>query len=120
MLKPAKMRSRMKTFAEYVSVREMASYDQDPKAKAEQSNQAVEVAMKAVKKILGSKPEILISFLNLQRTDPAVKEVLDEFGLDAFPNVKDKLNMSYDDEGLGYRNGEEEALHPNAADGYHV
>lgn len=112
----------MKTFADYVSTRETASYDQNPdvSAKESDSNQAIEVALKGAKQLLKTKPEILISFLNLQRNVPEVRSVLDELRLDAFPEVKNKLNQSYNDEGLGYRTGKEDALHPNAADGYHV
>ena len=76
--------------------------------------------MMGIKKIIDSRPEIIIAFLNQQRNEPDIKRILNGFRLDSFPDVKSKLNGTFNDKGLGDRSGEEEALYPNAADGYKV
>jgi len=115
----------MKTFGDYVSFRELASYEKSEKDAENQerdpkSAQAVEIAMRAVQKILESRPEIIIAFLNQQRNEPDIKRMLNDFRLDSFPDVKSKQNGTFNDKGLGDRSGEEEALYPNSADGYKV
>lgn len=119
------LRKLMKTFKAFLAQQEVAVYDDeqpissmdgsDPK-----SVEATKIAMLGLKQIMKTHPEILIAFLNQQRMDPEIRAILADFRLDAFPDIRTKPNSSYNDKGLGDRRGDEDGLHPNAADGFSV
>jgi hypothetical protein len=115
----------MKTFKAFFTQREMASYDEDQPISSMDSSdpksvEASKIAMLGIKKIMKTHPEILIAFLNQQRMDPEIRSILADFRLDSFPEIRTKPNASYNDKGLGDRNGSEDGLYPNAADGFSV
>ena len=114
----------MKTFEEYVSLKELASYDGEKPADSHnghdpQSKAALNVAMEALNRIIATRPEIVISFLNQYRNDPDIKAILVRHKMDSFQDMKPKMNGNYTEKGLGDKTGgEPEALAPNSADGY--
>ena len=80
------------------------------------------IAVMALKHLLKTKPEMIIAFLNQQRMDPDIRQILNKHNLDSFLDIKKKMNSSFADKGLGDRSGQEqgEEITPPAADGFTV
>lgn len=114
----------MKTFEEYVSLKEIASYNDDKSTDNHdehdpQTKASLNVAMEALNRIISTKPEIIISFLNQYRNEPDIKAILVRHKMDSFQDIKPKNNGNFTEKGLGDKTGREpEALAPNSADGY--
>jgi hypothetical protein len=117
----------MKTFQQYLNIKEIASYDHEPihnkKNDMDQNSLAsLEVVKRAIKKIMEIKPQELVAFLNQHRNDPEIKEILNDYKLDSFQNIGRKHHGGMnDDKGLGNFDGikpNDDELYPNAADGY--
>jgi hypothetical protein len=118
----------MKTFHQYLNLKELASYDEEPVRNKDdemdhKSSASLDVLKKAMKKMLEIKPQEIVAFLNQHRTEPEIRDILNDYKLDAFQNVGRKHHGGMnDDHGLGDVDGrkmkDEEELYPNAADGY--
>ncbi len=114
----------MKTFTDYISMMEIAAYTADEaEAKAggelDPRSQASMDAMKeALKHIMETRPDMLVAFLNLHRTDPDVKRILLKHKLDVFLDPKGKQDPDFKEKGLADEEGEANMVSPNAADGF--
>ena len=117
----------MKTFQQYLNLKELASYDQEP---AKQNNDemdnssssALEAVRRGIKKMIEIKPQDVVAFLNTHRMEPEIKEILTDYKLDSFQNIGRKHHGGMNEKGLGNEDGtkpkDDEEMHPNAADGY--
>ena len=82
----------MKTFNQYLNLKELASYDQE-KAKDDNddmdnsSASALEAVKRGLKKIIEIKPQEVVAFLNMHRMEPEIKDILNDYKLDAFQNI---------------------------------
>ena len=117
----------MKTFQQYLNLKELASYDHDPVHNKKddmdhKSASSLEVVKQAIKKMMEIKPQEIVAFLNQHRTEPEIRKILNDYKLDAFQNIGRKHHGGMnDDEGLGDVDGRkpiDDELYPNAADGY--
>jgi len=114
----------MKTFMEYLALNEDApSYiaEKKPDQKHQDADNTA-IAVMALKHLLKTKPEMIVAFLNQQRMDPDIREILNKHNLDAFLDIKKKMNGGFTDKGLGDRSGKEEGeqIRPPAADGFNL
>jgi hypothetical protein len=118
------LRKNMKTFEEFVVQKEVAAYDGESSSKDHngydpQSKQNLDIAMDALKRIIDTRPEIIISFLNQYRNDPDIKAILTRHKLDSFQDMRPKMNPHFTEKGLGDKTGQEpDALAPHSADVY--
>ena len=112
----------MKTFIDYLKLKEDASYNSDDKMdKSGNSDPAVAVAKEALEHIIQDRPELLIAFLNQYRNEPDIKQILVKHKIDSFQNIRPKMNGHFNDKGLGDRDGEEpEQIAGNSADGFNL
>ena len=112
----------MKTFMDYLGLTEDApSFVAEKRPdQRQQDADAMEIAATALRHLLKTKPEMIVAFLNQQRMDPDIRQLLNKHNLDAFLDVKRKVNNGFSDKGLGDRTGEEhgEEVKPPVADGF--
>ena len=114
----------MKTFTDYIAMREMAAYDQDSldaknafKQELDpQSEASMQAARESIMSIMDSRPDMIIAFLNHHRTDPDIKKILMKHNLESFVDPKKIAKQDYKEKGLGDYEGEQNTVHPNAAD----
>ena len=119
----------MKTFLDYVKIKEMASYgvqdgesknpDAENKLSMKDVDEATKLVMRALTQMMKTRPEVIVAFLNQHRMDPDIRQILNDKRLDSFSDIS-KPNGHADDKALGDRTGKEEGeeIAPNAADGY--
>jgi hypothetical protein len=117
----------MKTFQQYLNLKELAAYDHDPVVNSEdgmdeKSSSALEVVKKALKKMMDIAPQDIVAFLNQNRMKPEIRDILNDYRLDSFQNIGRKHHGGMNEKGLGNEDGRkpkhDEELYPNAADGY--
>ena len=76
----------MKTFQQYLNLKELASYDHDPVVNSEdgmdeKSSSALEVVKKALKKMMDIAPQDIVAFLNQNRMKPEIRDILNDYNL---------------------------------------
>ncbi len=113
----------MKSFTDYIAMKEIAVYGMDqaedrPRDEDPQTQASMAAVAESLKKIMKSRPEMVVAFLNLHRTDPDIKEILRKHNLDSFLDPKGSKRGDYRDKGLGDEEGEANMLAPQAADGH--
>lgn len=117
----------MKTFQQYINLKELASYDQEPVHHKDDdmdnsSASALEVVKRGLKKIIEIKPQEVVAFLNMHRMEPEIRDILQDYKLDSFQNIGRKHHGGMNEKGLGNEDGmkpkDREELYPNSADGY--
>lgn len=114
----------MKTFFEYLALYEDAPSfiaEKKPDQGTEDANNMA-IAVMALKHMLKTRPELVISFLNLHRMEPDIREILNKHNLDSFVDIRKKMNNGFTDKGLGDRSGSEggEEIKPPVADGFNL
>jgi hypothetical protein len=112
----------MKTFIDYLKLKEMANYHPDEKKDGgKDSDPAVAVAKEALGHIIENRPELLIAFLNQYRNESDIKQILVKHKLDSFQDIRPKMNGHFNDKGLADRTGDEpEQIAHNSADGFNL
>ena len=70
----------MKTFQQYLNLKELASYDHDPVHNKKddmdhKSASSLEVVKQAIKKMMEIKPQEIVAFLNQHRTEPEIRKI---------------------------------------------
>lgn len=114
----------MKSFGDWVAVREVATYKgekmkvREDEAMDPRSEASVRAMRQAIRELMDTRPEVLVAFLNLHRADDDIKRILVNNNLDSFLVPKGKCPPDFNDRGLGDEEGEAQMVHPNSADGF--
>lgn len=114
----------MKTFNDYLNMKEMAAYsadEQKPKGSMElddRSQASISAMKEALGEIMNTRPDMLVAFLNLHRTEADIKKILLKHKMDVFVDPKMKSCQHFKEKGLADEEGRGNMVHPSSADGY--
>jgi hypothetical protein len=94
-----KIMNKIKTFQDYVSLKELAAYDigTDILGKSsldDDSQKALTAAIQAFEIIMSKNSQVAVQFLNrMSEVMPEIKSVLQQHGLDSFKDAKFKTDV---------------------------